>query len=127
MRKGSAVPTAVELQILAVLWRRPDSSVRDIHRELRGTRKVSYSTVATQMEVLHRKGLVRANDSSWPTRYAAAKSEVRTKKGIVRELIERVFGGSAQAMVLHAIGSGPAARKDLQAIHRALRKKRENR
>ena len=65
-RQTSSQPTEVELQILAVLWERGPSTVRQVHEALAEQRDTGYSTTLKMMQVMLEKGLVRRNDSVRP-------------------------------------------------------------
>jgi len=45
----SPTPTALELEILEVVWRRGQATVREVYKDLSGSRKIAYTTVLTMM------------------------------------------------------------------------------
>ena len=104
-RKPSTQPNDVELAILRVLWDRGPSAVRDVHEALRHTRDTGYTSTAKMMQVMCDKGLLKRDDSQRPQLYAPSVPEEQTQKQIVRHLIQKVFGGSAQKLVLRAVQS----------------------
>ena len=52
-------PTEAELDVLRVLWERGPSTVREVHEVVSAGKDVGYTTVLKQMQVMHRKGLVK--------------------------------------------------------------------
>jgi len=64
-RKPSSQPTDVELTILRVFWKRGPSTVGDIHKALKPDRDTSYSTTVKMIQVMHAKGLLIRDESTW--------------------------------------------------------------
>ena len=54
------MPTDAELDILAVLWRRGASTVREVHEEL--GKNSGYTTTLKQMQMMMDRGLVVRNE-----------------------------------------------------------------
>src|SRR5688572_16749171 len=61
-RPRYARPTDAELQILAVLWRRGGSTVRQVYNELKLIRGSGYNSVLKLMQIMHDKELIRRDD-----------------------------------------------------------------
>ena len=108
-------PTDAEHAILQVLWRRGPSTVRTVHEALehRGT---GYTTVLKLMQIMAEKGLVSRNEEQRSHVYAARALEQPTQRGLVVELIDRAFGGSASDLVMNALASRPASKEELSQI-----------
>ena len=113
-------PTPGELAILRVLWSRGPSTVRDVHEALADSRDTGYTTTLKLMQIMAGKGLVTRDDSARTHVYAARQSESRTRGELVKDLIERAFGGSAAALVMQALASQPASAEELKEIRRAI-------
>lgn len=121
MTKSPTVrPTTAELEILGVLWRRGPSTVREVHAEVQRADPVGYTTVLKLLQIMIAKGLVTRDASARTHVYAAAVSEASTQRRMVSELVDRAFGGSALALVLHALSTTPASPDDLKQIRRLL-------
>ncbi len=119
-RPKSPQPTDAELVILQVLWSRGPGTVRDVHEALSASRDVGYTTTLKLLQIMHDKGLVRRDESQRTHRYTAALSEESTQGKIVRDVIDRVFGGSARALLQRALAAKPASRKELNQIRKLL-------
>ena len=114
-------PTDGELSILRVLWTAGPATVRDIHAKLQGDgRAVGYTTVLKLLQIMTDKGLVRRDETDRSHVYRAAASEDHTQKQIVRDLLDRAFGGSARKLILHALSTKKATRAELDEIRRLL-------
>ena len=113
-------PTQAETAILQVLWRRGPSTVREVHDVLNEQRPMGYTTVLKLLQIMHEKGLVRRDESQRSHRYQAVSSQRRTQQQLVAELLDRAFGGSMRNLVMHALSSRKASRKDLAEIRGLL-------
>ena len=113
-------PTDAELAILRVLWERGPSTVRDVWEQLEGARPVGYTTVLKLMQIMAAKGLVSRDQRRQTHIYSARKNEEQTQRQLLRDLLERAFGGSAQKLVLRALDSKKVSRDELAAIRSFL-------
>ncbi|HEV8254819.1 MAG TPA: BlaI/MecI/CopY family transcriptional regulator [Vicinamibacteria bacterium] len=113
-------PTAGELAILRVLWERGPSTVRDVHAELEQERPTGYTTVLKLLQIMTEKGLVKRDESARAHVYAAAVEEAQTQRRLVRDLLDRAFGGSAAKLVMHALSGRKASRDEIASIRRLL-------
>ncbi|QSQ22668.1 BlaI/MecI/CopY family transcriptional regulator [Pyxidicoccus parkwayensis] len=117
-----AIPTEVELAILGVLWKRGPSTVRDVHEALgrEDGKSAGYTTTLKQLQVMSAKGLVSRDESSRSHVYAASVAEARTKRQLVKDLLDRVFGGSSGALAVQALSLKPASKEELEELRRLL-------
>jgi predicted transcriptional regulator len=120
MTKSRVQPTKAELAILRVLWTQGPLSVRAVQTILDQSRPTGYTTVLKTMQIMADKGLVERDDSVRPQIYRARQSEDRTQKQLLTDLIQRAYGGSVKALVLHAIGTRKPSAEDLEAIEKLL-------
>jgi predicted transcriptional regulator len=119
-RPSATQPTDVELQILRILWDRGPSPVREIHAQLGAEKGTSYSTTVKMLAVMLQKGLVRRNESAQPHVYRAVLTREGAGRRMVRQLIDKVFDGSASHLVLQALSSEKATKEELAEIRRLL-------
>ena len=121
-RRPSSKPTEVELQILGVLWERGPCTVREVHSALEDDRGTGYSTTLKMMQVMTDKGLLLKDDGQRPQVYRPAISREQAQTQFVDDLIQRVFGGAADKLVLHAINSRHVSSEDLVQIRKLIKK-----
>ena len=115
-----AQPTDAELRILRVLWQRGPSTVREVHEVLGAERPTAYTTTLKLLQIMHEKGLATRDDSARTHVYVAAVAESDTQRQATAELRDKVFGGSAAALVHHALTMEPASREELRKIRKLL-------
>jgi BlaI family transcriptional regulator, penicillinase repressor len=113
-------PTGAELEILQVLWGKGPCTVRDVHDALGPARGVGYTTILKLMQRMAERGLVTRDESQRTHVYAAGLSQERTQTQLVRDLLARAFGGSAQALVMKALAAGAVTGDELREIRRLL-------
>jgi predicted transcriptional regulator len=115
-------PTNAELAILAVLWQRGPSTVRDVHESLRAARTdaVGYTTVLKLLQIMAEKKLVKRDTRARTHVYAPAVSEATTRGHLLSDLVDRAFGGSSLALVLQALSTTRATSAELEQIRRLL-------
>jgi predicted transcriptional regulator len=113
-------PTDAELEILAVLWSRGPSTVRDVHEVIASRKPTQYTTVLKQLQVMADKGLVIRDEKQRSHVYAPAKPREWTQKQLAGYLLNRAFEGSARSLLLGALSSRRASKKDLEELRRLL-------
>ena len=117
---GSTQPTAVELEMLRILWELGPSPVREIHVKLAAAKGTNYSTTVKMLSVMLLKGLVKRDDRVSPHVYRAAMTRDRAAKMFLNELIEKVYEGSAMSLVLQALAGGNATREQIDEARKLL-------
>lgn len=102
-KKGSHSLTPLELQIMTVLWREGPSGVQQVQTSLPEGMDLAYTTVQTMLNVLHRKGRVRRRLKGRAFAYRAVESKEAFLKEAWHDLVDRVFGGSSEELVMSLI------------------------
>jgi len=113
-------PTGAELAILQVLWEHGPATVREVHERLREDKGTGYTTVLKTLQIMADKGLVRRDETRRAHVYQAKIRRGRTQSQIVREVMDRVFAGSASRLVLHALSTKRASAEEIAEIRRTL-------
>jgi predicted transcriptional regulator len=113
-------PTEAELAILGVLWEGGPQSVRDIQRVLNQTRPTGYTTVLKTVQIMTEKGLVERDETVRPQIYRPRNSQQQTQRQLVRDLMQRAFGGSVKALVLQALAGRKSTPEELEAMEKLL-------
>lgn len=113
-------PTESEFEILKVLWTQGACTVQQVHDVLGKSRGIGYTTVLKVLQIMLTKGLVRRDESQRQHIYAAAVTEASTRRSLVREFVDRVFSGSAESLVLHALAGRKTSPEELRQIRKLL-------
>jgi predicted transcriptional regulator len=112
-------PTDAELAILAVLWSRGPSTVRQIAEHM--GREAGYTTILKLLQIMTEKGLVVRDEAARTHIYAAAYTQDQTQRQLVTDLLERAFDGSAAKLVLQALAGRKTSPEELAEIKKLLR------
>ena len=94
------------------------ATVREVHDEL-GKDNV-YTTTLKQMQLMTEKGLLIRGERFGSHVYEASVPKEQTQQQIAGDLLKRVFGGSAQSLVMGALAAQPASREELDQIRGML-------
>jgi BlaI family penicillinase repressor len=111
-------PTDAELRILQALWARGPSTVRQVNEELGSD--AGYTTTLKLLQIMTEKGLTRRDESEKTHVYCARRPATETRKQLIRDLLDRAFGGSASEMVLQALSAKSSSREELAEIRKMI-------
>ena len=112
----------LDLQILDVLWARGKASVREIQEGFPEPRP-AYTTVQTMLNVLHRKAKVARSLEDRAYVYRAAVSRAHAVRHAMADIIDRMFGGSVESLVMSLVESRHVTPKKLAELTRRIEKK----
>ena len=77
----------LEQDVMDVVWRLRDATVRDVHADLSSTREIAYTTVMTTMSRLARKGMLERDTADLAHRYRPALSREQYGRGAVGDVL----------------------------------------
>jgi predicted transcriptional regulator len=121
-------PTDAELAILRILWDRGPSTVRQVHEVLVGRDgPTAYTTALKLMQIMTEKGLVRRDETDRTHVYHPRLTEEQTQRQLIRDLLERAFGGSSSKLVMQALNAKHATPEELAEIRSMIEARREAR
>lgn len=117
-------PTETELEILRVLWKLGPSTVRQVHRILNREREieVGYSTTLKMLQVMTQKGLVERDDTERPQVYTTRVPQEQTQRQLVKDLLNRAFGGSVRQLMMQALSAKEASEEEIEQLEQLLDK-----
>jgi predicted transcriptional regulator len=95
--------TKLELQLMQVIWRRGASTVTDVQEAL--DQQLAYTTVQTMLNILHRKGKLKRELRGRAFVYKPAVTHAKASLQAARDLIDRMFGGSSEELVMSLLKS----------------------
>ena len=112
------MPTAAEVDILAVLWRLGPATVREVHETL--DKDSGYNTTLKQMQLMTEKGLLIRSERFRSHVYESAIPQDHMQKRIAGDLLKRVFSGSAKSLIMGALGAQPTSSEELAEIREMI-------
>jgi predicted transcriptional regulator len=98
-KKGGSL-TPLELEIMMVLWRTGSATVQTVQESLSKDRNLTYSTVQTMLNLLVRKKKATRERVGRAFYYRASEDRNSAVRTALKDIIDRMFGGSAEDLVL---------------------------
>ncbi|MBC8330198.1 MAG: BlaI/MecI/CopY family transcriptional regulator [Planctomycetes bacterium] len=106
----------LQLAIMRVLWARGEASASEVHAALLAERGLAPTTIATMLRKMEDKGVVRHRAEGRQFVYRPAVEERAVRRGMVGELVERLFLGDPAALVNHLLSDGQIDPDELEAL-----------
>ena len=119
-RPATNRPTDRELEILKVLWERGPSTVREVRQGLLPGRRVAHTTVLTVLQIMVEKGWAEADTTPHAHIYRARQSKPSVARKLSRDLLDRMFDGSAAELGQYALQGRQATPEELAEIRRII-------
>jgi BlaI family transcriptional regulator, penicillinase repressor len=113
-------PTSSELEILHVLWTRGPSTVREVLDALNEKKDMGYTGVLKLLQIMTAKAMVRRDESQRAHVYEACRPAEQTKRQLARDMLQRVFEGSASQLMMHALAGHSASAEEIEELRRIL-------
>ena len=113
-RSSKTALTKLELELMQVIWRLGSGTVSAVQAEL--PRLLAYTTVQTMLNILERKGKLRRELEGRAYVYSARVTEAKALGQGVRDLIDRMFGGSSEELVMSLLKNGQIDAKRLAEL-----------
>jgi predicted transcriptional regulator len=106
-----------ELEVMHAFWRGGEMTAQEVRDALAAAGlELAYVTVANLTRILVEKGFLEATNQQRPFRYRPARSFDEAARSFLGDLVERVFGGSREQLLVNLFGR----RKKLTAKERAV-------
>ena len=113
--------TESELEILQVMWKMGQCTVRDVHEELVKSKDAGYTTTLKLMQIMADKGLVARDTQAKTHLYTALISREQAQSTALDKILDTVFKGSTADLVIQALGQHRASNDEIDAIKKYLK------
>jgi predicted transcriptional regulator len=120
---GDEPLTKLEFQIMQVIWQKGACQVAAVQEGLE--QELAYTTVQTVLNILVRKGKLRRELVGRAFAYSPALTEEKALGHAVRELVDRMFGGSSEELVMSLIKNRQIDAKKIAELSERLGKESE--
>jgi predicted transcriptional regulator len=122
-RPASKHPTELELEILKILWKGEPLSGRQIRDQLEPVRDLTYTSVMTMLGIMEEKKYVRRRKVGGNYVYFARLEQQAATQGMLRDLVERVFDGSAVSAMVHLLDVSEVDSDELRRLRKLIQEK----
>jgi predicted transcriptional regulator len=113
--------TKLELQIMQVIWRLGAGNVSAVQEGLE--QQLAYTTVQTMLNILQKKGKLKRRLRGRSYEYSATVTEAKASGHALRDLVDRMFGGSSEELVMSLIKSKQIDAEQIARLSRMLDQK----
>lgn len=110
--------TRLELDLMQVIWKQGSGRVTDVQEALQ--QKLAYTTVQTMLNILCRKGKLKRKLNGRAYVYSAAVTQDKALRHAVRDLVDRMFGGSSEDLVMSLIKNRDVDAERIAELSRTL-------
>jgi len=110
----------LQFAILTELWRRGEATVAQVHETLGKERNLALTTIGTMLRRLEARRLVRHRQEGRVFVYRPAVRENDVSRSMVSDVVERVFDGSASALVSQLLREGDFDPRELSDLRRLI-------
>ncbi len=123
-RRKTRTLTELELEIMRLVWGAEEVSVEDIESALdESGRPLSQQSIRTMLAILRDKGYVKRRRLGRGYAYREAVKAEQAEKMILKDLIDRLYDGSASSLVATLVNQGMVSKEDLSEARRLIRKR----
>ena len=117
--------TERELEVMHVFWKRGEMTAAEARDELaEGGLDRAYTTIATLVRILSEKGFLEQTNSERPFRYRPVRSYDDVARNLLRDLLDRVFRGSREQLLVHLVGQKRLTSKERAVLEEVLKEHR---
>lgn len=118
--------TKRELEVMHVFWADGEQTVAQVRDRLAAQgRELAYTTVATLVRILCEKAFLKQTNAERPFLYCPKRSFEDVSGSLVRDLVQKVFGGSRDQMLVQLMGRRKLTAKERSTLERILREQSE--
>lgn len=123
-RPASDQPTELELQLLKILWERAPQPVREIREALaRDGRDIAHTSVITTLNTMVRKKFLKRKKQGKGYLFSPAVTRERVSRNVLGSVVDRVFDGSARAVLMSLFDASTIDADELRELKRLIDQK----
>jgi predicted transcriptional regulator len=119
-KKTSTHLTPLELEIMKVLWETGPATVQVVQQRLPAERNLAYTSVQTVLNILDRKGKVARKLKDRAYYYRPVLTRQKALSQAIGDVLDRLFGGSAESLVLNLVETRRLTPEKLARINELL-------
>jgi predicted transcriptional regulator len=94
-----------------------------VYEALLEERRIAYTTVMTMLNVLEKKGHLKKKAAGRSFVYRPTRPQRQVIASMVREFVERVFGGSAEPLLVHLVDERLSP-EEIEALAKRIKERR---
>ncbi len=122
MPKSQGLPALsdAQLEVMDVVWTAGECSVSDVWKVLHERRGIARNTVHTLVVRLEEKGWLTHRETNAGFVYRSTTSRVESQQRTLKKIVETVFNGSAEGLVLALLNGGNLSKAEAARIQQLI-------
>jgi predicted transcriptional regulator len=112
----------VQFVLMRALWEAGQATTAEMHELVGKPRSLAYTTVATLLTRLEKRGIVKSVKLQGERRFKPLVSESDVTRSMVSSLVETLFRGDHSALVSHLVKEKDLDKNDIDAVRKLLAK-----
>lgn len=113
----------IQLLLMRSLWDAGRATTAEVHERVGKPRQLAYTTVATLLTRLEKRGLVKSVKEQGERVFKPTVTETEVTRSMVSSLVETLFRGDPSALVSHLVNEKDIGKGDIEAVRKLLAKK----
>jgi BlaI family penicillinase repressor len=114
----------LEHLIMGVLWQRPSGTAEEVRLALAERHPMKESTVRTMLTRLEEKGYVRHTVDGRTNVYAGIEGPQKVAAKAVRQIIDRLCGGSVEQLLVGMVANDVVDKRELQRLAQRIARRK---
>jgi len=110
---------------MKILWQKGPCTVQMVQEGLEPDRPLAYTSVQTMLNVLERKGKAKRTKKDRAHLYSAKVTRESTVGRTLDDMIDRLFGGSAESLVMSLLETRKLSREKLEELEELVRSRKK--
>lgn len=117
--------SAAQAEIMGVVWERGEVSLAEVYTSLAARRELARTTVQTQLSRLVEKGWLSHRTEGKTFFYRATGPREAAQAGVVQRLVDAVFLGSAEGMLMSLLDGRKLSKEQADRIRALIERAEE--
>lgn len=122
-RKTHELLTEVELEFMTLLWELGDSTVRDVLSKMKEGRDLAYTSAATILRILEKKGFVSSLKDGKSLIYCVILTKSEYQSRLLRDVSAKLFDNTPAALVATLVNDDHLTQDALEELRELLGRK----
>jgi predicted transcriptional regulator len=120
MKKERDLPQA-EFEVMEVLWRKGEATVKEVQAELSAGSKKAYTTVATLLTRMRDKGYVKAEERNFAYVFKPLVRKDQVVRRKLDDLVKHILGGDVSPLAAYIAENRNLTQEQIAALEKAVR------
>lgn len=117
--------TPVEFELMEILWKLGQGTVRDVMAELLPHRELAYTSVSTILRILQQKNILSAEKSGRQHIYRPILDKQKFASHSVNKIVSQVFSGKSVELVTYLVNRNDITVDEITAIQKLVNAKKK--